>query len=37
MARWGGSLVDVGVSQDMVGEGYGLSYAQAFEDFTRTS
>jgi glycosyltransferase involved in cell wall biosynthesis len=34
IARWGGALVDVGVDDDMVREGYGLSYAAAFEDFT---
>lgn len=37
MSRWGGSLVDVGISEEMVRAGYGLSYPQAFEDFTRTS
>ena len=34
IARWGGALVDVGVDEGMVREGYGLSYAAAFEDFT---
>jgi glycosyltransferase involved in cell wall biosynthesis len=36
-SRWGGSLVDLGVDDDMVREGYGVSYMQAFEDFTRSS
>jgi glycosyltransferase involved in cell wall biosynthesis len=36
-SRWGGSLVDLGIDDDMVREGYGVSYMQAFEDFTRSS
>ena len=36
-SRWGGSLVDLGVDDEMVREGYGVSYMQAFEDFTRSS
>jgi glycosyltransferase involved in cell wall biosynthesis len=36
LSRWGGSLVDLGVGDDMVREGYGLSYAHAFDDFTRS-
>jgi glycosyltransferase involved in cell wall biosynthesis len=37
MARWGGSLVDVGVDEEAIEAGYGLSYARAFDDFTRSS
>ncbi|MEX0755755.1 MAG: glycosyltransferase family 4 protein [Actinomycetota bacterium] len=37
MARWAGALADVGVDDELVvREGYGLSYAEAFEEFTRT-
>jgi MoxR-like ATPase len=37
MSRWSGALVDIGTSEAAVREGYGLSYARAFEDFTRSS
>jgi glycosyltransferase involved in cell wall biosynthesis len=37
LSRWGGSLADIGVDDDLVREGYGLSYAQAFEDFEGSS
>lgn len=33
LARWGGALVDLGVSEQALAEGYGLSYARALEDF----
>ncbi|MEX2274186.1 MAG: glycosyltransferase family 4 protein [Actinomycetota bacterium] len=37
MARWGGALADVGVDDDLVrDEGFGVSYAEALEEFTRT-
>jgi hypothetical protein len=34
LARWGGALVDLGVTEDALGEGYGVSYARALEEFT---
>ncbi len=33
MAIWGKSLVDVGITEDMVAEGYGMEYARALESF----
>ncbi len=37
LARWAGALADIGVDDEPVlREGYGLSYAEAFEEFTRT-
>jgi glycosyltransferase involved in cell wall biosynthesis len=33
LARWGGALVDLGVTEEDLGEGYGLSYARALEEF----
>ena len=33
MAIWGKSLVDVGISEAMVAEGYGMEYARALESF----
>jgi glycosyltransferase involved in cell wall biosynthesis len=33
LARWGGALVDLGVSEDTLARGYGLSYARALDDF----
>ena len=37
MARWSGALSDIGVDDDLVrDEGFGVSYAEALEEFTRT-
>jgi glycosyltransferase involved in cell wall biosynthesis len=36
MAIWGKSLVDVGISESMVGQGYGMEYARALESFKGT-
>ena len=36
LARWATSLVDLGVDEALVGEGYGTSYARALENFERT-
>jgi glycosyltransferase involved in cell wall biosynthesis len=33
LARWGGALVDLGVTERDLAEGYGLSYARALEEF----
>jgi glycosyltransferase involved in cell wall biosynthesis len=33
MAIWGKSLVDVGITEAMVAEGYGMEYARALESF----
>ncbi|HEY7660254.1 MAG TPA: glycosyltransferase family 4 protein [Actinomycetota bacterium] len=33
LARWGGALVDLGVSADALAEGYGVSYARALDEF----
>jgi glycosyltransferase involved in cell wall biosynthesis len=33
LARWGGALVDLGITQDALEEGYGTSYARALEEF----
>jgi glycosyltransferase involved in cell wall biosynthesis len=32
MARWGGALIDIGVEESMLREGYGRSYVRALED-----
>ena len=34
LARWGGALVDLGVTEEHLREGYGLSYARALDEFT---
>jgi glycosyltransferase involved in cell wall biosynthesis len=33
LARWGGALVDVGITPDGLREGFGLSYARALDEF----
>jgi glycosyltransferase involved in cell wall biosynthesis len=33
LARWGGALADLGVTEETLAEGYGLSYARALDDF----
>jgi glycosyltransferase involved in cell wall biosynthesis len=33
LARWGGALVDIGITQDGLDEGYGLAYARAMDEF----
>jgi glycosyltransferase involved in cell wall biosynthesis len=33
LARWGGALVDLGVTEETLAQGYGLSYARALADF----
>jgi glycosyltransferase involved in cell wall biosynthesis len=33
LARWGGALVDLGVTEAHLADGYGLSYARALDDF----
>jgi glycosyltransferase involved in cell wall biosynthesis len=33
LARWGGALVDLGVTEETLARGYGLSYARALDDF----
>jgi hypothetical protein len=33
LARWGGALVDLGVTEETLSRGYGLSYARALDDF----
>lgn len=37
MAIWGRSLVDVGITEAMVAEGYGMEYARALASFKGTS
>jgi glycosyltransferase involved in cell wall biosynthesis len=37
MALWGKSLVDVGISESMVRQGFGMEYARALESFKGTS
>jgi glycosyltransferase involved in cell wall biosynthesis len=32
LARWGGALVDLGVTEETLAEGYGASYARALDD-----
>ena len=34
---WGKSLVDVGITEEMVGEGYGMEYARALRGFEPSS
>jgi glycosyltransferase involved in cell wall biosynthesis len=33
LSRWGGALVDLGVTEERLRAGYGLSYARALDDF----
>ena len=33
LARWGGALVDLGVTEEHLERGYGVSYARALEEF----
>jgi len=33
LARWGGALVDLGVTEEALAQGYGVSYARALDDF----
>ena len=33
MAIWGKSLVDAGITEDMVAEGFGMEYAHALRSF----
>jgi glycosyltransferase involved in cell wall biosynthesis len=33
LARWGGALVDIGITQEGLNEGFGLSYARALDEF----
>ena len=37
LARWGGALVDLGVTEEHLERGYGLSYARALDEFAVTS
>ena len=37
LARWGGALVDLGVTEDDLADGYGLSYARALDEFRPAS
>lgn len=37
MALWGRSLADVGITEAMVAEGYGMDYARAMRSFGRSS
>ena len=34
LARWGGALVDLGITEEGLAEGYGMSYARALDEFT---
>jgi glycosyltransferase involved in cell wall biosynthesis len=34
LARWGGALVDIGVTEETLASGYGDAYARALEEFT---
>jgi hypothetical protein len=34
MARWARSLAEIGVDDDLVSEGFGVSYARALDSFT---
>lgn len=36
LSRWAGSLTDIGVTDEALREGYGLSYVRALDVFTRT-
>jgi glycosyltransferase involved in cell wall biosynthesis len=33
LARWGGALVDIGITQEGLNEGFGLSYTRALDEF----
>jgi glycosyltransferase involved in cell wall biosynthesis len=33
LARWGGALVDLGITEEGLAEGYGMSYARALDEF----
>jgi glycosyltransferase involved in cell wall biosynthesis len=33
LARWGGALVDLGITEDGLSEGYGMAYARALDEF----
>jgi glycosyltransferase involved in cell wall biosynthesis len=33
LSRWGGALVDLGITEEGLEEGYGMSYARALEEF----
>lgn len=33
LARWGGALVDLGITEEHLARGYGLSYARALDEF----
>lgn len=37
LARWGGALVDLGVTEETLARGYGVSYARALDDFATPS
>lgn len=37
LARWGGALVDLGVTEETLAQGYGLAYARALDDFATPS
>jgi glycosyltransferase involved in cell wall biosynthesis len=37
LGRWGGALVDLGVTEEDLARGYGLSYARALDGFTRSA
>jgi hypothetical protein len=36
LARWAGALLDCGVSEEEMEEGFGLSYIQALSTFARS-
>jgi hypothetical protein len=33
LARWGGALVDLGITEEGLSEGYGMAYARALDEF----
>jgi hypothetical protein len=33
LARWGGALVDLGITEEGLSEGYGVAYARALDEF----
>ena len=35
LARWGGALVDLGITEEGLAEGYGMSYARALSTSSR--
>ncbi|MDP9241694.1 MAG: hypothetical protein M3O84_00795 [Actinomycetota bacterium] len=37
LARWAGALLDIGVSEEAMNEGFGLSYMQALSGFARSA